>query len=198
MVKSVSFWDEWFKRFGRRGDFFTDFDKMMREMEKEMADIIHDMEEKVPKDMMREVRSPDGSVRREYGPFVYGYSVKIGPDGKPIIREFGNMKPGLATDETPMNLQDKREPLVDVIEDDDNVKVLAELPGVEKEDIKLTATIHGLNIKVDNVERRYYKELEFESEIDRASAKSSYRNGVLEVTFKKIKHKDNGTPIKVE
>jgi HSP20 family protein len=184
-VKTLSFWDEWYKRFGRRGNFFGEFDRMMREMEKEMANIIREMEGDMPKEMSREIRNPDGSVRREYGPFVYGYSVKIGPDGKPIIREFGNMKPGLDSEETPMSLQNRREPLVDVIEDDLSVKVVAELPGVEKDDIKLFATVRGLTINVDNIDRRYFKELEFESEIDRGSAKSSYRNGVLEITFQK-------------
>jgi HSP20 family protein len=194
----LSFWDEWFKRFGRRGTFFGDIDRMMREMEKEMADIIRDMERNLPNKMGREIRNPDGSVRREYGPFVYGYSVKIGPDGKPIIREFGNMKPGLDADKSPLSLQDMREPLVDVIEDEDSIKVLAELPGVEKKDIKLFATVRGLTISVDNVDRRYFKELEFEAEIDRSSAKSSYRNGVLEINFNKEKKEDKGTPINIE
>jgi HSP20 family protein len=193
----LSFWDEWFKRYGKRGNFFSEFDRMMREMETEMTDVIKEMEENMPEEMSREIKAPDGSIRREYGPFVYGYSVKIGPDGKPVIREFGNMKPGLAKDETHLSLQEKREPLVDVIEDDSNVKVLAELPGVEKENIKLFATPRGLTITVDNVDRRYYKELEFESEIDRGTAKSSYRNGVLEINFKK-KGEDKGTEINIE
>ena len=194
----MSFWDEWFKRFGRRGHYFSDFDRMMREMEEEMAEIIRKMEEDMPEEMGREVRRPDGSIRREYGPFVYGYSVKIGPDGKPVVREFGNMRPGLTPDETPMSLQGKREPLIDVIEDDDSVKVVAELPGVNKEDIRLHATSRGLTINVENAEREYYKELEFDSEIDRSTAKSSYRNGVLEIRFKKKDQKDSGTPIKIE
>ena len=33
----------------------------------------------------------DGSTVREVGPIVYGYSVKIGQDGKPIVRKFGNL-----------------------------------------------------------------------------------------------------------
>ena len=193
----MSFWDEWFKRFGKRSSFFGEFDRMMREMEKEMADIIREMEDNVPEEMTREIRNSDGSTRREYGPFVYGYSVKIGPDGKPIIREFGNMKPGLDQDTAPMGLQDRREPLVDVIDEEDSVKVLAELPGVEKEDIKLFATPMGLTITVDNEDRRYYKELSFDSEIDRSTAKSSYRNGVLEIGFRK-KKPDTGTQISIE
>lgn len=193
----MSFWDEWFKRFGRRSGSFGDLDRLIREMEKEMAETIRQMENQLPEDMLRETKSPDGSIRREYGPFVYGYSVKIGPDGKPVIREFGNMKPGLSEEEQPMSLQERREPLVDVIEDDDSIKVVAELPGVEKEDIKLHATVRGMTINVENAERKYFKELEFPVEIDRGTAKSTYRNGVLEIVFQK-KQDDIGTPINIE
>jgi HSP20 family protein len=195
----MSFWDEWFKRFGRRSSIFGDIDRMIEEMEKEMAEAFKEMENTMPEDMYRERRLPDGSVRREYGPFVYGYSVKIGPDGKPIIREFGNMKPGLTGEgEAPLNLTDRREPLVDVIEDGDAVKVLAELPGVEKKDIRLKATDHSLTVSVDNPTRKYYKELEFPVEVDEKSAKSTYTNGVLEIVFRKKRRDDAGTEIRIE
>jgi len=195
----MSFWDEWFKRFGRRSSIFGDIDRLIEEMEKEMAEAFKDMENTMPEDMYRERRLPDGSVSREYGPFVYGYSVKIGPDGKPIIREFGNMKPGLTGEgEAPLNLTDRREPLVDVIEDGDTVKVLAELPGVEKRDIRLKATDHSLTVSVDNPTRKYYKELEFTEEVDEKSAKSNYTNGVLEIVFRKKRQDDAGTEIRIE
>jgi len=195
----MSFWDEWFKRFGRRSSIFGDIERMMEEMEKEMADAFKDAEGSLPSDTYREVRQPDGSIRREYGPFVYGYSVKIGPDGKPVIREFGNMKPGLAGEgESPLSLTDRREPLVDVIEDDGGIKVLAELPGVEKQDIRLYATPGGLTISVDNQGRKYYKELEFPAEVDQNTARSTYRNGVLEIVFKKKRRDDKGTQLKIE
>jgi len=195
----MSFWDEWFKRFGRRSSIFGDIDRMIEEMEKEMAEAFKEMENRMPEEMARERRLPDGSVRREYGPFVYGYSVKIGPDGKPVIREFGNMKPGLTGEgRVPLNLTDRREPLVDLIEDDDTVKVLAELPGVDKKDIRLRATDHGLTISVDNPTRKYYKELEFPVEVDEKSAKSTYINGVLEIVFRKKRKDDSGTEIRIE
>jgi len=172
---------------------------MIEEMEKEMAEAFKEMENRMPEEMARERRLPDGSVRREYGPFVYGYSVKIGPDGKPVIREFGNMKPGLTGEgRVPLNLTDRREPLVDLIEDDDTVKVLAELPGVDKKDIRLRATDHGLTISVDNPTRKYYKELEFPVEVDEKSAKSTYINGVLEIVFRKKRKDDSGTEIRIE
>jgi HSP20 family protein len=195
----MSFWDEWFKRFGRRSSIFGDIDRLIEEMEKEMAEAFKEMENTMPEDMYRERRLPDGSVRREYGPFVYGYSVKIGPDGKPVIREFGNMKPGLTGEGgAPLNLTDRREPLVDLIEDDDTVKVLAELPGVEKNEIRLKATDHGLTISVDNPTRKYYKELEFPVEVNERSAKSTYVNGVLEIVFRKRQMDDSGTEIRIE
>ena len=192
----MSFWDEWFKRFSKRSNMFSEFERLMEDLEREMAETIRQMKKDMPEDMLRETRRPDGSVRREYGPFVYGYSIKIGPNGKPVIREFGNMKPGLR-EEQPLSLYDRREPLVDVIEDDDFIKVLAELPGVEKQDIRLQATAQGLIIQVDNADRKYFKELTFPVDIDRSTAKSTYRNGVLEITFRK-KRDDQGTPISIE
>ena len=195
----MSFWDDWVKRFReRRGFFFPEIDRLMEEMEKEMAEAFRDMENVMPRDMVRVRRLPDGSVKREYGPFVYGYSVKIGPDGKPVIREFGNIKPGPGREgEPPLNLQDRREPLIDLIEEDDKIKVLAELPGVEKEDIKLYVTRDTLTIDVDTPERRYRKELDLPFEIDDKSAKSTYQNGVLETVLTKKKRTGRGTQIKI-
>ena len=195
-----SFWDDWFKRFReRRGFFFPDIDKMMEEMEKQMADTFRDMENLMPRDMVRIRRLPDGSVRREYGPFVYGYSVKIGPDGKPIIREFGNLRPGLGGEgQPPLNLRDQREPLVDVIDENENIRVVAEIPGVSKDDITLYVTERSVTIEVDTPERRYYKELGLPVEVDESSARSTYKNGVLETVLVKRKPRGRGTPIKIE
>jgi HSP20 family protein len=194
----MDFWDEWFKRFRRRPFFIGDIERVIEEMERKLAEEFKEMEN-MPRGMSREIRLSDGSKRRVYGPFVYGYSVKIGPDGKPVIREFGNMKPGLARGGLPISLSERREPLVDTIEDGDSVKVLAELPGVEKKDIKLLATSDKLTINVDNPERNFYKEIEFPFEIDASIAKSQYRNGVLEVNLKKKKIRDEeDTQISIE
>jgi HSP20 family protein len=195
-----SYWDDWFKRFReRRGFFFPEIDRMMEDMEKFMSDAFKEMEDTVPRDMVRVRRLPDGSVKREYGPFVYGYSVKIGPDGRPIIREFGNIKPGLGGEgQSPLNLQEQREPLVDIVEEDESVKIIAELPGVAKDDIRLYATERTLTIDVDTPDRKYRKELELPVEVDETSARSTYRNGVLETELAKRKPKGKGAQIKIE
>ena len=194
-----SFGDDWFKRFKeRKGFFFPELDKMIEEMEKEMAKSFKEMENTMPRDMVRVRRLPDGSVRREYGPFVYGYSMKIGPDGKPVIREFGNIKPGAGEEGQPLNLRDQREPLVDVIEEEGEIKVLAELPGVDKEDISLFLAEGTLTISVDTPERRYLKELDLPVEVDESSARSTFSNGVLETTLTKRQSKGKGKKLSIE
>ena len=58
------------------------------------------------------------------------------------MREFGNMKPGTSHGEDkkkPVTSQEAREPLDDVIEEPEQVKVIAECPR-EKDDIQLYAT----------------------------------------------------------
>ncbi len=191
--------DDWFRRFWRRRTFFPEIERMVEEMEREIAEIFKELEREIPRDMVREFHLPDGTVRREYGPFVYGYSMKIGPDGRPIIREFGNMKPSLGMEgRPPLNLQEQREPLVDIIEEAERVRVIAELPGVEKEDIKLYAAPRALTISVDTPQRKYYKELELPVEVDEFSGKSTYKNGILEVIFNRKKERKMGTPIKIE
>ena len=182
----------------RKGFFFPELDKILEEMEKEMAKSFKDMENGMPRDMVRVRRLPDGSVRREYGPFVYGYSMKIGPDGKPVIREFGNIKPGAGVEGQPLNLREQREPLIDVIEEEGEIKVLAELPGVDKKDINLFLTEGTLTISVDTAGRKYYKELDLPVEVDEKSARSTFSNGVLETTLTKRQPKGKGKKLSIE
>ncbi|PUA34422.1 MAG: hypothetical protein B9J98_00195 [Candidatus Terraquivivens tikiterensis] len=149
----------------------------------------------VPKELVRE-RKTERGVERIFGPFVYGYSITIGPDGKPIIREFGNVRPRLGR--RPLELRSEREPLVDVIPEEDVIRVVAELPGVDKNDIQLNVTEKVLTIKVDTPERKYYKEVELPEEVESEGARATYKNGVLEVVLKKKKTKAKGVSLKVE
>ncbi|MGB9853691.1 MAG: archaeal heat shock protein Hsp20 [Candidatus Bathyarchaeales archaeon] len=190
---------EWFRRrrfpsFG--GWFFEDIDKMFREMEKMMEEEFKAFTSQVPKDYVRERKLPDGSTIKEWGPFVYGYSIKIGPDGKPEIREFGNVKPSRFGPK----VKEEREPLVDIVETDGEVHVVAELPGVEKEDIKLHGTEDTLTITVDTPQRKYHKEVMLPAKVNVKEAKTQYKNGVLEVTLPKTKEekRPKGEPIKIE
>jgi HSP20 family protein len=169
---------------------------MMEEMFKEITST-------APKELVRERKLPDGSIVREMGPIVYGYSMTIGPDGKPVIREFGNVKPSMKA--TPLGvprpgleLKEEREPLVDTMVEDSIVRIVAELPGVEKKDINLQSTEKTLTISVDTPDRKYHKELELPVEVDPDSSVASYKNGVLEVTLQRRKPRPRGREIKIE
>jgi HSP20 family protein len=142
-----------------------------------------------PERLQRERKLPDGTTIRTAGPFIYGYSMTVGPDGKPKVREFGNFKPQTRIGKPQMDVKDKREPLADVINEKDHIRVIVELPGVEKGDIKLSGTEEKLTISVDTADRKYYKELELPEKVDSKKANSTYKNGVLDVTVPKIKNK---------
>ncbi|MEJ7642742.1 MAG: Hsp20/alpha crystallin family protein [Candidatus Nitrosocosmicus sp.] len=149
---------DWFKRFFggstnsmRRGffdrDVFKEFEDMQHDMER-MFNQFSDIQSNAPKELIREYQTPDGEKVREVGPIVYGYSMTIGPDGKPKVREFGNVKSlgamgtgktNIDGNRTNAHLSAEREPLVDVNSTDTDVKVILEMPGIRKEDIKINA-----------------------------------------------------------
>jgi HSP20 family protein len=192
--------DEWpVKR--RRGSPFDpwgypDIDEMMREMERAFSERFKDFEKELPKNLVRESRTPEGGVKKEIGPFVYGYSVTIGPDGKPVVREFGNVRSGEGRPSKA--IQDKREPLVDVISSGTDVRVIAEMPGVNKEDIDVTVNEKAMTISVDREDRGYYKKLELPGIVDPKGARSTYNNGILEVTIPLKSSGEGGIKLKVE
>jgi len=182
--------------FGFMDKWFSDFDEMFEHM-------FEDMAKDMPKDPMNERKLPDGSTIRQFGPFVYGYSMSMGPDGKPIVQEFGNVKPSkrqgaFGFEQPALEPKDAREPLVDVINEAEQIRVLAELPGVEKSDIKTTIAEDSLTIRVESQTRKYYKEVQLPANVDPDSSKASYNNGVLEVTLRKVRAKPKGREIKID
>ena len=189
--------DEWFGR-RRSNSWFPDVDSMMKEMEKLMQEAVKNMDQNVPKNLIRERKLDDGSVVREMGPIVYGYSFKIGEDGKPIVRKFGNLNTYPSSLTGRFSVSDQREPVVDIIKDVDKLKIIAELPGVTKNDLRITANETSLTIESLSGERRYSKKIELPNEIEPSSGKSSYKNGILEVSFKVKDSKDHGVSINVE
>jgi HSP20 family protein len=194
------FLSDWFKRgrrplFGGMDKWFSDFDEMFERMFEEMA-------RGIPKETTRERKLGDGSTVKEFGPFVYGYSMTMGPDGKPVVQEFGNVKPSkkpgaFGFNQPVLEPQETREPLVDVINENEQVRVIAELPGVEKSDIKTTVADDTLTIRVDSP-RKYYKEVQLPASVDQDSPKASYTNGVLEIVLRKQKPKAKGKEIHID
>jgi HSP20 family protein len=122
------------------------------------------------------MRDPQGT-----NPFVFGFSMTMGPDGKPTIRRFGNVSP----DESGIKMTPQLEPLVDVIDEDEEIIVVAELPGVSSDEIKVRVKGGTLTIHADNPARPYHKEISLPSKVKKEDASSAIRNGILEVRLKK-------------
>ncbi len=175
---------------------FPDIDEMMKEMERAFSDQFKDLEKELPKSLVRESKTADGGVKKEIGPIVYGYSVTIGPDGKPVVREFGNVRS--SEGKSWKAIQDKREPLVDVVSSGKEVRVIAEMPGVNKEDINVTVSENSMVISVEREERGYYKALELPGTVDPKGARSTYNNGILEVTIPLKSSGLGGVKLRVE
>lgn len=117
--------------------------------------------------------------------FIRGVHVHIGPDGKPKIQEFGNYSRKTANGEVTLSKQ--REPIVDVIENHDNVAITVEMPGVEKEDIDVDMNNRQLEISVDRPDRKYHKIIDLPCDVNLESAHATYKHGVLDIELKKKK-----------
>ena len=207
--------DEWFRRWspwgvGRRGlgggeNIFREFEEMRRDMERMFEETVRDID-RVPKELIREYDTPAGGRVREVGPLVYGYSVTIGPDGKPKVREFGNVKSPLSSSSrrggsfTRPLISSEREPLADVTATDKDVKMVVEMPGVSKQNIVVKVYDNSVEVTTTGTDRKYHEVIEIPPEKDIETATSTYKNGILEITFNKKKEqtKPKGKEVKVE
>jgi len=171
------FEDDWFR---------STFEDMIRRFEEDI--------EEMPEEysgFVTEERTPEG-VSRRYGPFVYGFSCTAEPGKEPVFQEFGNIRPSYRGIEPSQG----REPLVDVMDEQDKYRIFVELPGVEKDKVKLDVAENSVQIRTED-ERKFYKRIELESPVDADSAKASYKNGVLTVELVR-KEQPKGKEVRVE
>ena len=129
------------------------------------------------------------------GPYYYGYTMTVGPDGKPIVKEYGNAKPEL------VSASNTREPIVDTIVDEKEklVKLIAEMPGVDKSDLKVVVQDKSVNLSAEHGEKKYQVNVPLQNKVDENSAKASYKNGILELVFKLAEdEKPKSTTVEVE
>ena len=188
-------------------ELFADFDNIHEEMNR-MFEVFNNLSKNAPKELVREYETKQGDKVREVGPIVYGYSMTIGPDGKPHVREFGNIKSARNTDlkkiggklDQSSQISSEREPLVDVNTTDKEIKVVVEMPGIKKGDIKINVYDSRVEVTTSkDAERKYYKNIELPEQAEIETARSSYNNGILEITFDKKKvTKPSGREIKIE
>ncbi len=165
--------------------FFDDeFDRLFKRMSRSFMNL---------DDVFEEFRGSGDT--KSYGPFYYGYTMTIGPDGKPVVKEYGNVKPGL------LPTSNTREPLVDSLVDEKEkvLKLVAEMPGVEKKDVKVVVEDKTVQIDAEHGDKKYHAKVPIKFKVDKDSAKASYTNGVLELKFKLVEHeKPKGKTVEVE
>ena len=173
--------DPWNYNFGSR---------IFEEMDKEFAEA-----EEMLNRVFRTAREMPDSVN---GPYFYGYQITVGQDGKPHVREFGNVKP---TAKGLVEQSGLREPLVDTTVDakENRLIITAEMPGVTKQDIKVSIAENSVTIHAEKGEKKYHADIPVNVELDDASAKATYSNGILELKIKlKQAQKSKGKEIRVE
>ncbi|MFO7795058.1 MAG: archaeal heat shock protein Hsp20 [Promethearchaeati archaeon] len=159
-----------------------------------MKNLPEDLKNLSPEDLQKEFMKNKSKFGWK-GPFMAGFNINFDSEGKPIIDSFGNIKDkkqeGPKIDET-------REPLVEVSEESDEIIIIAEMPGVLKNNIELKATTHSITISTEKKAPsgiKYYKEIELPAAINSDFAKARYANGILEVKLKKLDEKHTNIDI---
>ena len=111
---------------------------------------------------------------------VYGFSVRTGIGGIPQVERFGNIR---TTEEGPV-VAEVREPLVDLFDEEQEIVVVAELPGVAEEEVHIEVQDDILSLETTG-ERKYAKEILLPEPVDAATLQKAYKNGILELRLKK-------------
>jgi HSP20 family protein len=183
MTGNISPW-----KFGGFGSIFEEMDREFARTEETMGRMLS---------MLENVSAQDSPSS-----YYYGYQITVGPDGKPHIKEFGNVRPSV---KGLVNHKENREALVDYSLDKKNNQLIitAEMPGVSKEGIKISITPKNVLIHAEKGEKRYHNEIPVDVELDDKSAKASYINGILELKVKTKQStatasKSIGTDVKVD
>ena len=111
---------------------------------------------------------------------VYGFSVRTASGGIPKVERFGNIH---RTDKGP-EVAEVREPLVDSFDEDKEIVVVAELPGVGESEIRVEIKEDILSLETTG-EHKYAKEILLPQPVDPSKMTKSYKNGILELRLKK-------------
>ncbi|MBI5788633.1 MAG: Hsp20/alpha crystallin family protein [Candidatus Schekmanbacteria bacterium] len=115
---------------------------------------------------------------------VYGFSVKMGLGNEEIkVEPFGNIRKTKSGGKSIVH--EIREPMVDVLEEEDGVLVVAEMPGVEAGDIKVDLKDDILSIHGERGDKKYSKELLLPGSFKKSQMTVSAKNGIVEIKCRK-------------
>ncbi len=127
-----------------------------------------------------EVRLRSQPLKRTEGgvpSFQSGFSRGTGPKIIPSTKR-------QTTSRVKQEVATSKEPPVDVFDEEMYLRILAELPGVEERDIKVSLKEAQLIISTDTPSHKYYREIALPY-APKGQMDKSYHNGVLELTLPK-------------
>ena len=111
---------------------------------------------------------------------IYGFTVKVGlGDDQPRVEPFGNIRQDSKSGHTVV--QEVREPVVDVFEEESHVLVVAEMPGISAADVRIEVEGDLLTVSAEHGDKKYRKEVLLPESIPREKIQITCNNGVVEI-----------------
>jgi len=130
---------------------------------------------------------------------------------EPILN-FANAKNTLNSEIIENKNENSFSPKIDIFEDEKNIYLEAEIPGLNKNEIKIKLVNNRLTISGEKRNRNFEKgkliynervfgffkrEFEINSEIDRKNLNASFENGILKIIFGKLIPRKNERTIEI-
>ena len=112
---------------------------------------------------------------------VYGFSVRLGKPGTPRAEPGGDVEAGASR----VAIEGEREPIVDVLDEEALVLVVAELPGVEAKDVRFEVREDILDLSATSRDHRYRAEILLPGAVDAEHATWRCHQGVFELKLPK-------------
>jgi len=115
---------------------------------------------------------------------VYGFSVKSALDKKGVkVEPFGNIYKDEKLGQ--VEIQEIREPMIDMFDEVEHLLIIAEVPGVVQEDIYLELNDDVLIFSAEKGDKKYRKEILLPESYSSDRMSFSCRNGILEIKMNK-------------
>ncbi|WFO74683.1 hypothetical protein J4526_06265 [Desulfurococcaceae archaeon MEX13E-LK6-19] len=120
----------------------------------------------------------------------YGFTITMGPDGKPLIKEFNPFLPGTNNAFRPAPFLPRRNAplrhndyLLDIYDEGDKITIVTEVPGEENIDVVVDSSGRKVLIKTSTESRV----AELPAKVDKKPLSIRCRNGICEIVLKKKK-----------
>ncbi len=97
---------------------------------------------------------------------------------------------------SPSMAESRDEPIVEMMNGDDSVRVIVELRGASKDDIRVMAKPEEVRVSFSNEVSSYSRTVAMPCLVDTKQSRATFRNGVLEVVLARA-HTDEAEAVKI-